>query len=227
MTLVSTVTERVRTYYPYGSTRYTDPEIQEMVHAADCAIREKTECTHGTVDIPLQANTLWYSLSSDVVRVRSVLYSTDGTTFDDGVLKACSLRDLDSTYRLWTSNRGGTPEHFSVLGTPGVSSCYLLVWMPLTAVSDQTVRVEYSKCYPTNNSAFTALDDIDDKMIDACYVPHVLSQMYAMQSDGNRNFQSYWLEYLAGAERYRSLFASKTISTAPRGCGGMSEGQLL
>ena len=145
MTLISKVTERVRTYYRYGSARYDDTHVQKMVHAADCAIREHAEFTYATEDITLQAGTIYYALPSDVIKVCSVLYSSDGTTFDDGVLKPFVLSDLDATYRLWTTNTGGTPEHYSVLGTPGIDSCYLMAWMPMSSTSGEKVRVVHTK----------------------------------------------------------------------------------
>ncbi len=225
MSLVSKVTERVRSYYKYGGSRYTDTRLQAMVHAADCAIREYAEPTVATVDIPLLAETLYYPMPSDVVRVRSVLYSSDGVNFVDGVLKPFVVSDLDTTYRLWINNTGVTPEHYGILSTPGTPGCYLVVWMPLLTVTTQKVRIEYTKCYDENDSTFEAVDDLDDWILDTCHVPHVLSQIYAMENIDK--FKGYWTEYMAGVEKARCHFANRHTSISPRSGVGMSDGQLL
>jgi len=96
--------------------------------------------------------------------------------------------------------------------------------MPLSEIASQTVRVFYTKCYPDNDATFAALDDVDDKVIDACYVPHVLSQIYAI--DDIHKFQSHWLEYRAGVEKMQAHYASRYQSFTPRHGAGMSDGQL-
>lgn len=224
MSLVSKVTERVRAHYRFGSSRYDDSRIRAMAHSADCAVREYVEPTHSTYDIDLLAGVIYYPLPLDMIRVRSVLYSSNGSTFTDGVLKPMVITDLDDTYSLWINNTGNRPEHYGILSTPGTDGCFLVVWMPMASVTSEKVRVVYTSCEPENNTDFESVDDLDDWILDTCHVPHVLSQIYALE-DAER-FKSYWMDYLDGAEKARIHFANRYRSISPRGATGMSDGQL-
>ena len=204
MGLVSEVIAKVRLLEPGTSGRWDDALLGLFVHAADCAIKENGETLWASQDITLRDEALYYILDKDVVAVRSVEFSLDGTNFDDGVLKPTSYRKLDALCRAWKDDRGTQPEHYLLLGAPGVESySRIMIWRPIETVDGEKIRVNYIACQPDNDSTFTA-STAPDWVQDAVYVPYVMALI--MGEHDQDMAMKYWQKYLYNIALVRSRY---------------------
>jgi len=179
--LVDSVIAKVRSTAPGTGTRWPDSALQKLVHAADCSISEAAEKAWSTHDISLLADAFYYALPEDVIAVKSVTYSSDGTNFDDGVLLPMTYDKLDGLSLTWMDDRGTQPHHYWLLSCPGVIGYSKIgVYRAMSTVTSEQIRVTYLACTPDNNATFEALATPDAEWIeDDIYVPYVLAHMAA------------------------------------------------
>lgn len=205
--IVSQVTEKVRDYAPDTSSAWSDTYVRKMVHLADLAIREEAETRWTREEISLQSGTLYYSLGNPAIAVRSVEFSLDGSDYNY-VLWPISYDELDRLDYRWADDTGVRPSRYLLLSAPGAEGySRIMIWRPVASVTNETLRVIYTSCYPQNNLSFVQAA-APEWVQDAVYVPYTLGLLYAA-SDPQRA-AAYMQEYQDGLsavrERYRDEY---------------------
>lgn len=197
MSVASETISRVRAILPDSESRFSDALLTQYATMADSLVRERTGMTMTYYDISLTPRTIYYGLPSDVIQIKGVLYSGDGTTFDDGTLNPVSFRDLDEVARFWKDETGSRPEYFGVLGTPGTPGCYLFIWRPVVDTG-KAIRVNYLG---------TSSSDMESRYIDLAVLPYVMSLIYAQ--DDFRLFNYWFGKYQDGVEKISREFSGR------------------
>jgi len=188
VSVASEVISRVRALHPDSEGRFSDTLLSSYANAADSLVRERTGMSVTHTDIALLPNVIYYALPSDAIAIKDVLWSSDGGSFDEGILNPMTFRDLDDRTRFWKSDTGSRPEWYGILGTPGAPGCYIMVWRPVTD-EGQEIRVVYR----TKNTS-----DLSGRHIDLAILPYVMSLIYAQDDEDLFN---YWFgKYLEGVE---------------------------
>lgn len=215
MTLVTDIVARFRVLFPDGRERFTDSFIASLAHAADCVIREECEASWDTYDFSLYPGVLYYQVPEDVLAIKAVRFSRNGTTFNDGVLSGTSYDDLDRFDVKWVDRQGTDPTHYLVSSAPGVpldtgpggtGYSKILIWRPTAAATGQKIRIEYLSYHEANDSGFTAETARSD-LIDLVYLPYILAAVYA--SVDLNMFVENWRKYREGIPRARAIFSSR------------------
>ena len=197
MSVASEVISRVRALHPDSEGRFSDTLLSSYANAADSLVRERTGMSLTTADVTLLPNVIYYGLPSDAIAIKDVLWSTDGTSFDEGILQPITFRDLDDRTRFWKNDTGSRPEWYGILGTPGAPGCYIMVWRPVT-VEGQVIRV----IYKTTNTS-----ELSGRHIDLSVLPYVMSLIYAQDDEDLFN---YWFgKYQQGVETLYDEYASR------------------
>lgn len=189
MSVASETIARVRALLPVNESRFSDTLLTQYANAADSLVRERARLTLSEKDITLLPSVVYYGLPSDVIEVKEVLYSSDGTNFDDGVLAAASFRDLDDNARFWKDETADRPYWYGILGTPGTAGCYLYIWRPISTAGG-AIRVVYSG---------TSTDDMPTRYIDDAVLPYVMSLIYAQ--DDPELFKYWFGKFVVGLDK--------------------------
>ena len=190
--LISGVTSRVRAMMPEYENRWTDAEIQTLVHTADLAVREGASVEWASHEIELIDGAYYYALPTDVVEVRSVEFSRDGLTYEGGWLECVSFEDMDDVSATWQTDAGTEPSLFSLLSVPGTTTySKIMIWRPILSTSGQKVRVNYIKCRAAE-SDLTG-QSMPDEVQERVYIPYVMSLM--KQLDDPQMAAEYMAEY--------------------------------
>ena len=154
--IASEVTAKVRLRSPDLAGRWTDADIQKLVHLADLAVKESCETYWAAEEINLHNGTMYYGLPDNIIAVRSVEFSSDGTDYDY-VVKPIIYDELDGFSYKWPDHTGTIPEYFLVFSAPGVNGySRIMIWRPIATVTNEKIRVNCIKCYPENNADFLA-----------------------------------------------------------------------
>lgn len=204
MGVVSSVTSKVHKRAPQTAGGRTDSLVRSYIHMADCAVREQGGTLWGSQDIDLRADAFYYILNTEAVAVHSVEYLQDGSTVD-GILKPTTFDRLDRLTRSWKDSRGSRPEHYLLLGTPGVEShARIMIWRPLSTVTTEKIRINYTKCLADDDSTFATMT-VPEWVEDAVYVPFVLSLCWAQASPARA--MRYWQDYLRGMDEVKAEYS--------------------
>ena len=199
--LVNTVTSLVRAMAPDYDYRWSDAMIKQMVHLADLEIREQADMEWAEYEIELDPDTYWYNLPTDVIEVRSVMYSRDGLDFED-MLRPVTIDDIDRFHWKWRDDTG-TPEYYSLLSTPGiVSFSKILIWPALGSVSSEKINIHYLKC--REDVSDIASIDVPDRVIQNVYLPYVLGVLRANEDPAEA--EMYMSEYRRGLLKVRGQY---------------------
>jgi len=196
------VLEKVQDLLPkkIGTNRTWSTEaVERYIMFADGLIRERTGNLYHQQEIDLLDGTIAYTLDSAFIDIVSVEFATDGTTYD-WYLKPVTLDDLDKISVSWRDDGGTRPEFFTLLGTPGLPSCQIQVYRPITTVDAQTILVTGLGIGTTTT---TCPDDVQNK----CHVPYVMSVLLAKK---NPQESASWLgKYFAGCDEVRRRTLSR------------------
>lgn len=171
--LLTGVEDKVRRLLPNGGERFDDTRMGDYIRLADCAIREEAEIEWASEEIDLIAGALYYPIPADVIEVRSVEFSRDGTIYDSS-LRPVTFAELDRCSLHWQDDEATEPEYYGVLSQPGTMNwSRLLVWKKMAAVSGETIRVNYIKSRATTGdlAAVTMPDSVQYEV----YVPFVMA----------------------------------------------------
>lgn len=196
---------------PDHDSRWSDSEIQTMIHIADLAVREEAEVEYASYEIDLVNGAYYYTLPNDVTDVRSVEFSRDGLVYDGGFLECVTLEEMDDISLTWQTDTGSFPSVFSLMSVPGTKSySRILIWRPIPTTSGQKVRVNYVKCRPTEASlsGLTMPDEIQEKV----YVPYVLSLM-EQTKEGAGMAAEYMAEYKRNLGRVKARYGHRNVMT--------------
>lgn len=175
--LVGSVTAKIRNLMPNATYRWTDSFIRSMIHVADLILCEQAGVMWSHKDITLTASATYFAVPTDVVWVGAVSYSTDGTTFNDGVLWPTTFNELDQLDPDWADTTGTKPTHYFLLSTPGTDGARIAIYPKMTSVTAHKIRLHGLLCLPDNNLSFAALTR-PEKIEDIYYVPMVLALLY-------------------------------------------------
>jgi len=207
LSLVDEVRAKIRRLAPDSTTRWTDAQLNEQIHLADCLIREEGQTTWQTIDISLLDEGMYYTLPSNIIAIGSVEFSLDGVTFDDGVLEPTTYRILDDLSRTWRDDRGTQPYHYILLSAPGIYSVSkIMIWRPMADATAEAIRINCLACYPRNDAAFQAVS-VPQVIQEEVYVPLVMAQLHAAIDQSV--FQLYWNDYRSGMNRVRSRYGHR------------------
>ena len=147
-----------------------------------------------------------YNLPTNMVAIDTVLYSTDGTTFDDGELEPSTIHDFHNDHYKWSELRGVEPGYYALLGCPGASGSKIVVYPALSTVTSNAIRVRYLRCRAEAGTNFLA-DTAQGWVEDEVYIPHVMAQLHAQRD--KRLFRRYWAEYLINVNKLRGASRSR------------------
>lgn len=206
-TLVASVTAKVRNTLPNAGSRWTDSFIRSMIHVADLILREQAEIDWGTTDITLTQDGIYFALPTGCIWVGAVVYSNDGTNFDDGVLWPVTINELDVLDPTWPDTSGTKPTHYFMLSTPGMDSTRIAIYPKMSAVTGEKIRVSYLRAYVDNSLAIDSLT-VPNFLEDSFYVPMVLSLL-----NGSLNPDAalhYWEKAQGGLAVIRARYGSRT-----------------
>lgn len=191
----------VRAMAPDYDWRYTDSQIEQLIHLADLAIREDGDVEWASHDITLVDGQSWYSMPSEVVKIQTVLYSTDGVVFDDLLIQT-TVSEMDLLGCRWQDDTG-TPSRFLVISSPGIDSySYLRVWPYPSATSGDAVRVNYTKVRESV-SDLSGLD-VPDRVQQNVYLPYVLAML--RQGEEPDEAEVYMQEFKRGMRKVRAEY---------------------
>ena len=236
MSLVTDVIAGVRTYLPDGAERYSDSFLTSLAHAADCVIKDECETLWDDYSFSLYPGVSYYDVPEDVIAVRNVRFSKDGSTFNDGVLTGTSFNDLDNFDIRWKQRRGVEPSHYMLLSAPGVPTdtgpgetgySKILIWRPLSAVTTQKIKLEYLAYFTSADHLSFLVQEERAEVIDAAYVPYIMAAIYANVSV--EQYVQWWQKYREGVRKTRSIYLSKYAEGrgSMRGSGpSVGDGQL-
>ena len=194
MTLISETIQKVRVYYPNSELRYTNDDLIDLIHAADCMLKEVAPVMHGSYAIELLDGVRYYVLPTDIVNVMSVRYSSTGSTENNIMLHPVSIRELDEYSPQWTLATG-EPAHYSLKSCPGMDGSYIMIYPP----GDGHITIDYTAYYPTDTAEGMArflASEVDSLLIDSVYVPYVLATIFA--GENYKKFEIYMSKFMTG-----------------------------
>lgn len=206
MTLLSEVIPKLRVYYPNSELRYTDEDLTDLVHAADCFVKEMAPIKHNDYTIELLAGVSYYILPSNVVSVMGVRYTSTGGSVK--TLFPITIRELDDQNPSWNTSTGD-PRHYSLKTCPGTVGSYIMLFPP----GSGSIAVSYASYYPADTVeglAEFAASEVDTWIIDTVYVPYILTMIFAGENPGK--FQIYMQKFLSGMSDVQAHFTSKLPS---------------
>jgi hypothetical protein len=171
--LLTGVEDKVRRLLPNGGDRFTDTRLADYIRLADCAIRENAEIEWASTELDLVAGALYYPLPTDVIEVRSVEFSRDGSIYDS-TLRPVTIEELDRCSLHWQDDTATEPEFYGLLSQPGIYNwSKLLLWKKMDVVTSETVRVNYVKSRAAAGDL--AAVDVPDSVQYEVYVPFVMA----------------------------------------------------
>jgi len=209
MALVDSVLVKIRDIFPGSSSRWDDTFTKKLIHLADCSIRSKIGSLFAYTDISLLADATYYALPTATVQVLGLLYSEDGTNFDDGVLRSTTYDRLDLVDPTWKDTRGERPSHYWLLSTPGVPGYSKFgIYPSLSGPSVEKVRVHFVACLPDNNATFLAQAEPQSAewVEDAVYVPFVAAMMLGGYEQ--KMALHYWQTYTGNLAKAKTHYDS-------------------
>lgn len=202
----ASVIAKIRNLAPSAANRWTDTFIRSMAHVADLILCEQAEVNWSTHNIALSADAIYFALPSNAIWVSAVLYSEDGTTFNDGVLWPVTINELDQTDPTWPDTSGTRPTHYFILSTPGGEGARIAIYPHMSTVTTEKIRLVYLACRPVNNLTMAALT-VPEKIEDIYYVPMTLALMYgAFDTD---MAQHYYGRAMQGINLVRGMYANR------------------
>lgn len=187
-----------------SNKRWTDDLIQTLLVAADRAVRERLEIHAHEQLITLVAGTSTYDLDPEFVGIALVEYSLGGTEYDHTLVPA-SYDDLDRNHWRWRQQSGARPEAYGLASCPGVQqdgvSNYSQIVVYPTPTATGYLRVGGCGIAPVADQAtMTAPMDVLKK----CYVPYVLTCLYAVESP--KRAISEYASFVDGCQIVRDRF---------------------
>ena len=200
------VLEKVQDLLPnqIGTNRaWATTSVERHIMNADRLVRERTGNLYHQQEIILTNGTSEYALDTEFIDIVSVEFAIDGSTYD-WYLKPVTLDDLDKINITWRDDGGTRPEAYTLLSTPGLPSCKIQVWRPITTVSAQTILV-------TGYGIGTTTTDCPDDIQNKCHVPHVMAVLLAKKDP--KGAASWYQMYLEGCDEVRR----RTLSKLPKG----------
>lgn len=197
--LVSGVTKLVRAMAPDYDLRWTDAEIRQLVHLADLHVRESGDVEWASYDRTLNDGQAWYTVPSDIVQIKTVMYASDGVNFDDRLYQT-TLDEMDRVNLRWQDDTG-TPSRFMTISAPGIDNYfYLRVWPYLGTTSGEKIRINYTKV----RESVASLDGLDmpDRVQQNVYLPYVLAML--RQAEDPQEAEAYMNEFKRGMHKVRA-----------------------
>ena len=200
--VVSGVLEKLQDLLPnqIGDNRkWSTAVVTQHIMFADRLVRERTGNLYHQQEITLANDTAEYALDNEFIDIVSVEFATDGSTYD-WFLKPATLDDLDKISLSWRDDGGTRPELYTLLGTPGIPSCKIQLYRPISTVGAQTILVTGLGIGTTTT---TCPDDVQNK----CHVPHVLAVLTAKRNP--KEAATWFGKYLAGCDEVRRRTLSR------------------
>ena len=191
--VVTGVTEKLQDLLPnqIGSNkRWSTSDLERYIMIADRVARERTGNLESFQAISLVSDTAEYTLDSEFVDVFAVEYSTDGSDYEY-YLKPATFEDFDALNRSWRDDGGVRPEWYTLVGTPGLPTCKIHIYRPLTTATTQTIRVRGHRIGTTTSA-------VPDDVQEALHVPYVMTMLTA--SEDPRQAAMWWGRFLAGVD---------------------------
>ena len=190
---------------------YSSAFVEELIMAGFYDVCERIELLPASEDVTLEADTLEYDLTGKFIEITSVEW-VPGDVNREGHLKAVTLGDLDKMSRKWRDSRGSEPEYYSLLSAPGMpetstdagDGSRILIWRPLSSVSDDKLRV-------TGFIAGTTTTTTPEDVQRLCITPYVMSHLMAVRDPAKA--QHYFGKFEEGCERVRGRFGHKYDET--------------
>jgi len=186
-----------------GTNRqWSDTYIETLCLAAAHAAAERIGYQWVTQTINLVNDQHEYALGSTFVDVKTVLYSRDGTTFDDWI-SPVSMQKLDRSWHRWRQDRG-TPGYYVLLSAPGLQdvstqgiSAKIMIYPADSSVGSSKIKV-------SGVGIATATSNVPDGVQERVHVPYVMAILRAVQDPGEAKM---WYEkYLYEADKMRGRF---------------------
>jgi len=189
--------------------RWTDDEIEDIVHIADCLVRERCHLSTGATEISLTNGEMYYDLADGIVAITSVEYAEDGSDYDDYLIEA-TYRDLDDTMILWRDATGTRPTHYVVHGLPGCvgtggagnALSQIMIWRPIATTASQSVKVRYLAYTSAPSGLSWNATSAPEWVQYLVHVPLTLALLYA-NHDVDRAVE-FLKEYLNGISQVRA-----------------------
>lgn len=173
--------------------RWTNAEIRKLIHLADLRVREGCDMEWASYDRTLNDAQAWYTIPSEIVQIKTVMYASDGIDFDERLMET-SLDEMDSIARKWQDDTG-SPTRFMMVSMPGIDNYSLLrVWPYPSSTSGEKIRINYTKVRE-NISNLDGLD-VPDRVQQNVYLPFVLSLL--RQADDPDEAEAYMQEFKRG-----------------------------
>lgn len=204
--LQNSVIAKIRNLAPNGANRWTDSFIRSMVHFADMMLCEQAEINWARSDISLTASATYFAVPVSAIWVGAVLYSEDGTTYNDGVLWPVTINELDQTNPTWKDTIGTKPTHYFLLSTPGTSGSRIGIYPKMSAATSQKIRIVCLACRPDNNLLMFATS-VPENIEDIYYVPMVMAMLYGGFDTNTANH--YLDRAMNGINIIRGMYANR------------------
>jgi len=165
------------------SARWSDDDINDVTHWADCAIREATEFDIETQSIDLTDGENYYDLDDSVVAVLRVQCAIDGTNIDHTLVPKM-IHEIDAIQSNWQTTTGSYPSCYSLISTPGMddSVSQILIWPTVATATAEALKVDYVYACPVDTGdewehADTGAHAPRD-VIENLHVPYTLAVLY-------------------------------------------------
>lgn len=202
--LQGSVTSKVRGLAPNATNRWTDAFILSMIYVADLILCEQAEVNWATKDIALTNDANYFSIPKDAVWIGAVLFSEDGTTFNDGVLWPTTMNELDQCDEKWKDTGGTKPTHYLLLSTPGTPGGAIVIYPHMNTVTSQAIRIVYLACRSSSEMSSIVYPE---KIEDIYYVPMTLSLMYG--GFDSKMAIHYYIRAMNGIKIAKSLYGNR------------------
>jgi hypothetical protein len=203
--LISGVTRLVRAMAPDYDWRYTDAQIKQLIHMADLAVRENADMEWASYDRTLNDGQAWYTVPSEIVQIKTVMYAPDGLNFQDRLMET-TVQEMDLLGCRWQDDTG-PPSRFLTISCPGIDNYfYLRVWPYPSTTTGEKIRINYTKVRESV-SGIEGLE-VPDRVQQNVYLPYVLAML--RQGEDPQEAEAYIQEFKRGLVKVRADYQHPT-----------------